>query len=190
MIDALVSIFVLGLGVLGVLGIQIATLKETQNSVRRAQAVRVIEDLSERFKSNPHGFAILNSNSLSLPSSFDELPSTPERDCRQSGCNPVELAKWDLWHWRSNIPSMIQNGKALVFKLQGDGGNVNRRQFAVMVAWPLTERSVHTQAQSASGSQQRDAQNLYTQPFAMDLTQQGGGVCPQGHICHVAYLQP
>lgn len=44
---------VMALGLLGVVGVQMRTLADTQTGVRRAQAIRLIEDLSERAKVNP-----------------------------------------------------------------------------------------------------------------------------------------
>ena len=54
LIESLVAIVVMALGILGILGIQMRTLSDTQNGVRRAQAIRLIENLSERKKVNPN----------------------------------------------------------------------------------------------------------------------------------------
>ena len=48
LIESLVAIVVMALGILGILGVQMRTLADTQSGVRRAQAIRLIEDLSER----------------------------------------------------------------------------------------------------------------------------------------------
>ena len=53
MIESLVAIVVAALGILGILGTQMRTLTDTQTTVRRAQAIRLIEDLGERMKVNP-----------------------------------------------------------------------------------------------------------------------------------------
>ena len=60
LIESLIAILIMALGILGVLGVQMRTLSDTQTSVRRAQAIRVIEDLSERIKVNPNGLANIN----------------------------------------------------------------------------------------------------------------------------------
>ena len=51
---------VMALGLLGVVGVQMRTLADTQTGVRRAQAIRLIEDLSERAKVNPSALANIN----------------------------------------------------------------------------------------------------------------------------------
>ena len=60
LIEALVSIVVLSLGGLALVGIQLRTLVDTQNGVHRAQAIRLINDLSERMKVSPDSLMRLN----------------------------------------------------------------------------------------------------------------------------------
>ena len=55
LIESLVAIVIMALGILGILGVQMRTLADTQTGVRRAQAVRLIEDLSERIQVSPTG---------------------------------------------------------------------------------------------------------------------------------------
>ena len=54
LIESLVAIVIAALGILGILGMQMRTLTDTQTSVRRAQAIRLIDDLSERIKVCPN----------------------------------------------------------------------------------------------------------------------------------------
>ena len=61
LIESLVAIVVASLGILGILGVQMRTLTDTQTSVRRAQAMRLIEDLSERMKVHPNAMGSINS---------------------------------------------------------------------------------------------------------------------------------
>ena len=53
LLESMIAIVLVALGVLGILGVQLRTLSDTQTAVRRAQAIRLIEDLSERMKANP-----------------------------------------------------------------------------------------------------------------------------------------
>ena len=48
LIESLVAIVITALGILGILGVQMRTLADTSTTVRRAQAIRLIEDLGER----------------------------------------------------------------------------------------------------------------------------------------------
>lgn len=57
LLESLVSIAILAVAVLGMLGVQLRLLAETQTGVRRGQAVRLIEDFSERIKTNPGSYS-------------------------------------------------------------------------------------------------------------------------------------
>ena len=60
LIESLVAIVVMALGILGILGVQMRTLTDTQAGVRRAQAIRLIEDLGERLQNNPDALGNLS----------------------------------------------------------------------------------------------------------------------------------
>ena len=60
LIESLIALVVAALGILGVVGVQMRTLTDTSTTVRRAQAIRLIEDLSERMKVNPNAISTLD----------------------------------------------------------------------------------------------------------------------------------
>lgn len=76
LIESLIAIVVVALGILGILGVQMRTLADTQTGVRRAQAICLIEDLSERLKVNP--------NALGNIANYEIAAGTPPAppDCR------------------------------------------------------------------------------------------------------------
>ena len=60
LLESMIAIIVMVLGILGVLGAQMKTLTDTQSSVRRAQAIRLIGDLGERLQNNPDALGDLS----------------------------------------------------------------------------------------------------------------------------------
>jgi len=54
LLESLIAIVLAALGAIGMIGIQLRTLADTQNTVRREQAIRLIEDLGERLKLSPN----------------------------------------------------------------------------------------------------------------------------------------
>lgn len=170
LLEALVSILVLAVGVLGLLGVQLGTLAETQSSVRRAQTVRLIEDLAERVKSNPGGFQQLSA----FTSDWSAKPSGS--DCGTASCTPIQLAAWDVQEWRSAVQAVLPNAQAKVFlSPEEDADPGNRRQLGVMVGWRLNERK----------NDAADAE--FKSPFEVTA---GTVKCPENLICHVVYIQP
>lgn len=88
LLESLVAIVVLALGVLGMLGVQMRTLAETQTGVRRAQAVRLIEDLSERIKSNPRGWTSWKTTSPTGTPPLPPQPTAPAQPARPRSSPP------------------------------------------------------------------------------------------------------
>lgn len=177
LIESLVAIVVTALGILGILGVQMRTLTDTQTTVRRAQAIRLIEDLSERMKVNPNALADIDT----YKSGFSNEP-TPG-SC-SSGCNHTQLATYDLAIWKQTVKNTLPLGQASVFLAPGEGtgANPNRRQLGVMISWRENERVAKvSDANDADTASYRGAINTST----------GGGTgatCPTDRTCHLQYL--
>ena len=173
LLEALVSLLILAVGVLGMLGMQVGVLAETQNSTSRAQALRIIEDLSERMKGNPNAYESLSSYALG---SWD-IPAAPT-SCA-SNCNAAVQAAWDIYEWRSNVPIAMPGAQAYTFISSSEDAVAagNQRMLGVMMAWRLNEREENT------------ADSRFDVPF--DITDDADDVeCPDGMICHIAFIQP
>lgn len=181
LIESLVAIVVLSLGGLALLGIQLRTLNDTQASVRRAQAVRLIEDLSERIKVSPNGLAGLGS----YQTDWDDTLSD-STDCSTAACNGAELASYDLKQWKDSVAALLPLGKATVF-LAGDESNAtlapNRRQLGVMIGWRENERQKEGES--------NDDREAFKWPFTNAVSTGSANVqCPAGLICHLQYISP
>lgn len=169
LLESLVALVVLALAVLGMLGVQMRTMAETQTGVRRAQAVRLIEDLSERLKSNPGAQASLDSYKADWNDSI-----TAAADCSTTSFTPVQLASWDLKQWRSNVAETLPMGQAATFVSTDTTDPGARRMLGVMVAWRANERDVA-------------AASNYASTFSVDTA---AVQCPSNRICHRVFLQP
>lgn len=176
LLEALVSIVILAIAVLGMLGVQMRTLAETQTGVRRAQSVRLIEDLAERIKANPDGFAQLSNFVGGFTST-----TTATVQCDAAVCTPTELAQWDIDKWRAAVAETLPLGKAAVFTSTDETTVGQQRQLGIVVGWRANERS--REGESAADIA------AYQLPFAIS-TGAANVACPTGLICHVTYVQP
>lgn len=172
LIEALISIVVMTLGILGILGVQMHTLADTQTGVRRAQAIRLIEDLAERLQSNPDAI-----NNLSI---YTTTP-TGGTDCAATACDPAGLATYDIQRWRTNVNNTLPLAYAKVFVPQGGA-----RQLGVIIGWRESQYNSNDKALSPD-----DITSL-NQPFSITGTDSGGNAlsCPANIICHLQYIQP
>ncbi|MDM0072860.1 type IV pilus modification protein PilV [Variovorax sp. J2P1-59] len=165
LLESLVAIAILAVAVLGMLGAQLRTLAETRTTVHRAQAVRLIEDFSERIKANPEGFRQL----ANYVTGWDDLPAA--LDCRSSTCDALALARWDSAIWKQSVADALPFGRAKVFASTDLNAPAAARQLGVAIAW------------RATGQQAHDTPSPLDRPAA-------GVFCPTGLICHFAHAQP
>lgn len=184
LIESLVAIVVMALGILGILGVQMRTLADTSTSVRRAQAIRLIEDLGERMKTNPSALANINT----YVSNFAASPSVGS--CA-SGCDQAQLAAYDLAVWKRTVRENLPLGKASIFLPPAESALPagQGRQLGVMIAWRENERistATHTTAEVDAYKNDIDATKFLD---GTEWKEAGGAtVCPADHTCHLQYI--
>ncbi len=172
LIEAMVSIVVVALGILGILGVQLRTLADTQTGVRRAQAIRLIEDLSERAKANPS--ALDNISSYEIGTGTAPVPAN---NCFTSACNATQLAAFDVRTWKRNVQSILPLSDAIVFEVADETSN--NRQLGVLISWRESERADGTAAENQT----------YKDVFKPTVTGVAAAACPTDRICHLQYIQ-
>lgn len=179
LIESLVAIAVMSLGILGILGIQMRTLTDTSTTLRRAQAIRLIEDLGERMKINPNGLA-------NIDAYVTTFGATPTVVSCATGCTNAQLAAYDLGVWKKAVRDNLPLGQATIFIPPAENAASGtpagqRRQLGVMIAWRENERD--------TASTYKDDINA-TKVRAADgtLSEGAGFVCPDAFTCHLQYI--
>jgi len=178
LIESLVAIVVAALGILGILGVQMRTLTDTQTTVRRAQAIRLIEDLSERMKVSPNALLSIKD----YESGYDEKGSAlTASNCDSTTCTPAEQAGYDLKQWKTTVEESLPAGQASIFLAPGETAETNRRQLGVIIAWRENERA-GTKADEIDASKFRAADGTFT--AGTDTA----NACPADKTCHLQYI--
>jgi len=183
LLESLIALIVAVLGILGILGVQMRTLTDTQAGVRRAQAIRLIEDLAERLQNNP--------DSLGNLAAYTDEP-TSSSNCESTACAPDALATYDIKQWRSNVTTALPQGKAIVFIPKGGS-----RQLGVLIGWSENRYNQSGQDFSAGDKTAINA------PLVVSGTNSDGdapvscadlnSITPADTIertCHLQYIQP
>ena len=178
LIESLVAIVVMALGILGILGVQMRTLADTQTGVRRAHAIRLIEDLSERIKSQPNALGNLGAYVRTWDDSGDTDTST---DCTANACTPANFAKYDLNRWVDSVRAAMPLGDAAVFQAAGNSAT-DPRQLGVMISWRENEAKGKTASDTEAYKSvfAASAANLADETIA----------CPTDRICHLQFISP
>lgn len=168
LLESLVAIVVMSLGILGILGVQMRTLSNTQTSLFRSQAIHLIEDLNERMMANPNAF--LNIENYLVD--WDTTPSAAT-NCFSTACSSDALASFDLANWKAQVLSSLPNGNGSVFLAEDETLENNRRQVGVMISWRENEQSTADD---------------YRTPLDASTGGSAANTCPAEQTCHLQYI--
>lgn len=182
LIESLIAIVLTALGILGILGVQMRTLTDTSTTVRRAQAIRLIEDLSERLKTNPNSLAKIGD----YASNFANTPATT--NCT-AACNNDQLVAYQLAEWKKAVRDQLPAGQASIFIPPAEDGipSGQRRQLGIIISWRENERDILESTYKDS----KDATKILNESGTLVS---GGGsdktknACPDNSTCHLQYI--
>lgn len=184
LIESLVAIVIAALGILGILGVQLRTLSDTQTTVRRAQAIRLIEDLSERLKVHPNALG----NVGDYTSGYTDVPTTG--DCASAACTRDQLANYDLRVWKQAVANTLPLGRASIFTAAAEPAAGNQRQLGVIIAWRENERSTEdAYKDEINASKIKQSDGSFTDATGGGTNTDGSpNTCPDGFTCHLQYI--
>lgn len=119
LIEVLVAIIILSIGLLGIAGLQLTSLRFVHNSNLMYQAALQAADMADRIRANPVG---MNSGSYNNISGTGSDPG-----CIQTNCSPNQLAATDAFEWNTENTRALPVGNGTVV---GAGGT-----FTITVSW-------------------------------------------------------
>ncbi len=92
---------VLAVGLLGLAGLQAASLGNNQSAYNRSQATQLAYDLADRMRANVAGAA-----TYTTPGAAAAKPNC----LTTAGCNSTDMAKNDLSEWNAAVSSTLPSG--------------------------------------------------------------------------------
>ncbi len=176
LIESMVALVIAALGILGILGVQMRTLSDTSTTVRRAQAIRLIDDLGERMRTNPNAM-------VNLGSYVSNFATNPAVGSCASGCDHAALAAYDLAVWKQAVRNSLPLGQAEIFIPPAEAGvaAAQRRQLGIMIAWRENERDT-------TAAYKDDIDATKVRDNSGNLTNGAALACPANSICHLQYI--
>ena len=107
LIEVLVSVFILAIGLLGIVSLQYASKQVGYDSLQRSTAAMLAEGLIERLRANPGDEdedGVLLTYIPAAGRTFkhsDSIPTPPA--CGSSNCTPENWAQYDLAQWYNEL---------------------------------------------------------------------------------------
>lgn len=106
LVEVLVASLILGIGLVGVAGLQALALKNNQSAFMRSQATAMAYDLADRMRSNVVG---------AIGGFYDPGTAELNSDCvTTAGCTPAQIASHDLAEWSGAVSEYLPMGEGFV----------------------------------------------------------------------------
>jgi len=102
LLEVMIALFVLGIGLIGVAGLQSVSTSMSAQSAKRSQAVMLAQDMADRMRANQEAVDAGNYDMGGAAS------PTQDNDCESTtGCDTNELAGHALWEWTRNVDDAL-----------------------------------------------------------------------------------
>jgi len=121
LLEVLVAIVVISLGLLGLAGLQAATLRNNQIAYYRGIAIQQTYDMADRIRANQAGVTAGAYNNLTAT-----IPTDP--NCVTNTCTAANMAVADHSQWNNNNARMLPAGTGTVVAAGGGA-------FDITVSW-------------------------------------------------------
>lgn len=112
LVEVMVALFVLAIGLLGVLAMQSRSMQFNQSAHTYSQAVYLANDMAERIRTN-----------FEQAANYDgPIPAgAPGRNCNDEPCTAQELIEWDRSRWSQNVARFLPAGQGLIQAVAANG---------------------------------------------------------------------
>ena len=122
-VEAMVALLVLSIGMLGIAGLYVTTLRASGSALYRTHAVNFAADMADRIRANPTaGGAYAGAGA--------------DNNCVGGGidCNPASLAADDIFTWQREIATILPDDGDPATPTIGVVG-ANPRTYTITVSW-------------------------------------------------------
>jgi type IV pilus assembly protein PilV len=105
LVEIMVSIVILGVGLLGLTGLQMSGLKNTQTATQTRLSTLLAYDMVERMQSNPYSVT---------QDSYHNVTGSSHTCSRDSQCDADDQAELDMYEWSAELASKLPLGTGVV----------------------------------------------------------------------------
>ncbi|MBW3566940.1 MAG: type IV pilus modification protein PilV [Proteobacteria bacterium] len=121
LIEVMIAFFVLSVGLLGIAGLHLGSLRDNGSALYRSRAVVLAADMLDRIRSNTPG---LNSYAINFAGDGTQGNCHTTDTTIASGCSASEMAQHDVWTWKRLISDIGGSGDQPPTGLPGGQGMI------------------------------------------------------------------
>lgn len=127
LVEVMVALFILAVGMLGVLAMQASAIRLNNNAYLYSQANILAMEMVEAIRSTPGQASNYAQSWGPAPGSTPAIP-----DC-SSSCDAATIAAWNIAQWQTTVAAVLPGGQGQILQ---DSGNST---FTVSVTFNLTD---------------------------------------------------
>jgi type IV pilus assembly protein PilV len=127
-VESLVALIVLSVGMLGIAGLYVSSLKAQRTALTRTQAVSLVNDMIDRIRANPAA-----RDAYDLAKKYSGNPQAQGCVDGAGNCTRSQLAQDDLARWRDEVKTELPNYKVMDVSVTTVAGGADRYQ--VRLEW-------------------------------------------------------
>jgi type IV pilus assembly protein PilV len=133
LIEVLIATLVLAVGLLGLAGLQAASIKNNQSAYNRSQATQLAYDMADRMRANKN--ESLNPTTGNVIAASTYLTMAPadavvQANCATTtGCTGAQMAQNDLFQWNAALTNTLPSGTGTITVVAAT------RVFTITVNW-------------------------------------------------------
>jgi type IV pilus assembly protein PilV len=133
LIEVLIAALILSVGLLGLAGLQAASIKNNLSAYNRSQATQLAYDMADRMRANKNesldpatGNVIAASTYLAM----DLADAAAQANCATvTGCSSAQMAENDLFQWNAALTGTLPSGTGTITVVAAT------RVFTITVNW-------------------------------------------------------
>lgn len=127
LVEAMVALVVLSVGMLGIAGLYVTTLRSGGGSIYRMQAVNLASDLADRIRAN-------------RTANLAYLAAPLDNGCYGALavaviCTPQQMAATDLAVWQTQVANVLPAGTGLITSVVPVAGSTTMYTYTINVSW-------------------------------------------------------
>ncbi len=126
LVESLVALVVLSVGMLGIAGLYVSSLKAGRSALVRTQAVNLATDIADRIRANRAGRGAYDT---------DEYGGEPEvQPCMGADCSAEQLAEDDLARWMTTL-RQVMPGNAVGTVTYAEQAGAAPEVYTILISW-------------------------------------------------------
>ncbi|NRA83607.1 MAG: type IV pilus modification protein PilV [Gammaproteobacteria bacterium] len=154
LLEVMIATAILATGMLGIAGLQLVSLENTNSAYLRSQAVHITQDIVERMRSNPTQLELGKFNNINVGGESSASYSSNTALCQAAaGCDSATLADIDIAQWAATVIGINKdNSRRKLPQATAIVSNKGNQLFEITVRWDSKAWHHNTSSSSSDAS--------------------------------------